>query len=124
MLVPIIDADKPSALLTQRTANLNDHAGQILFPGGTIDAIEENTTAAALSEGRGWLGKSLLLIEVKRPEEYSSGFEKMMQWRANAVAVIENPIFFANREKITSSAANSKLQQSITQEDVSNRAAS
>jgi len=79
VLVPIIDADEPSVLLTERTAHLNDHAGQILFPGGRIDAIEENPTAAALSEGRGWLGKSLLLIEVKRPEEYSSGFEKMMQ---------------------------------------------
>ena len=72
------------------------------YPGVGLQLDELQRAAKAL-------GKSLLPIEVKRPEEYPSGFEKMMQWQANAVAVIENPVFFANREKIVSLAVSSKL---------------
>ena len=50
VLVPIIERDEPSVLLTQRTANLADHAGQISFPGGKIDASDESPAAAALRE--------------------------------------------------------------------------
>ena len=38
VLVPLIDrSDGMSVLLTQRTAHLNAHAGQIAFPGGRIE---------------------------------------------------------------------------------------
>ena len=38
MLVPLVDhADGMSVLLTQRTAHLAAHAGQISFPGGKIE---------------------------------------------------------------------------------------
>ena len=50
VLVPIIERDEPSVLLTQRTARLNDHAGQISFPGGKIDAGDASPVAAALRE--------------------------------------------------------------------------
>jgi 8-oxo-dGTP pyrophosphatase MutT (NUDIX family) len=50
VLVPIIDGDEPSVLFTKRTAHLNDHAGQISFPGGKIDASDDSPTAAALRE--------------------------------------------------------------------------
>jgi 8-oxo-dGTP pyrophosphatase MutT (NUDIX family) len=50
VLVPIIDSDKPSVLFTQRTTHLRDHAGQISFPGGKIDANDESPAAAALRE--------------------------------------------------------------------------
>lgn len=50
VLVPIIDRDEPSMLFTQRTAHLRDHAGQISFPGGKIEASDESPAAAALSE--------------------------------------------------------------------------
>ena len=50
VLVPIIERDEPSVLLTQRTAHLADHAGQISFPGGKIDAGDESPAAAALRE--------------------------------------------------------------------------
>jgi ADP-ribose pyrophosphatase YjhB (NUDIX family) len=50
VLVPIIDGDEPSVLFTKRTAHLNDHAGQISFPGGKIDAGDDSPTAAALRE--------------------------------------------------------------------------
>lgn len=50
VLVPIIERDEPSVLFTQRTAHLTDHAGQISFPGGKIDASDESPAAAALRE--------------------------------------------------------------------------
>jgi len=50
VLVPIIERDEPSVLLTQRTAHLADHAGQISFPGGKIDASDKSPVAAALRE--------------------------------------------------------------------------
>ena len=50
VLVPIIERDEPSVLFTQRTAHLTDHAGQISFPGGKIDAGDESPAAAALRE--------------------------------------------------------------------------
>ena len=37
VLVPVIARAEPTVLLTQRTAHLADHAGQIAFPGGKID---------------------------------------------------------------------------------------
>jgi hypothetical protein len=50
VLVPIIERDEQSVLLTQRTAHLADHAGQISFPGGKIDGSDESPVAAALPE--------------------------------------------------------------------------
>ena len=50
VLVPIIERDEPGVLLTQRAARLNDHAGQISFPGGKIDAGDASPLAAALRE--------------------------------------------------------------------------
>jgi 8-oxo-dGTP pyrophosphatase MutT (NUDIX family) len=50
VLVPIIERDEPSVLLTERTAHLRDHAGQISFPGGKIDVGDDSPAAAALRE--------------------------------------------------------------------------
>jgi 8-oxo-dGTP pyrophosphatase MutT (NUDIX family) len=51
VLVPLIDhAHGMSVLLTQRTAHLTAHAGQISFPGGRIEAADADAVAAALRE--------------------------------------------------------------------------
>jgi 8-oxo-dGTP pyrophosphatase MutT (NUDIX family) len=51
VLVPLVDhAGGMSVLLTQRTAHLSAHAGQISFPGGRIEASDEDATEAALRE--------------------------------------------------------------------------
>lgn len=50
VLIPVIDRDEPTVLLTQRTAHLPQHAGQIAFPGGKIDAGDASPLAAALRE--------------------------------------------------------------------------
>ncbi len=50
VLVPIVAREEPMVLFTQRTAHLKDHAGQISFPGGKIDASDASPAAAAVRE--------------------------------------------------------------------------
>jgi 8-oxo-dGTP pyrophosphatase MutT (NUDIX family) len=51
VLVPLIDhAEGMAVLLTQRTAHLTAHAGQISFPGGRIEEADPDAVAAALRE--------------------------------------------------------------------------
>lgn len=51
VLVPLVPrAAGLSMLLTQRTAHLSRHAGQVAFPGGRIDAGDASPVAAALRE--------------------------------------------------------------------------
>ena len=51
VLVPLVDhEDGLTVLLTQRATHLKNHAGQISFPGGRIEASDEGPLAAALRE--------------------------------------------------------------------------
>jgi len=50
VLIPVVDHQEPTVLLTQRSPNLSEHAGQIAFPGGKIDAIDASPRDAALRE--------------------------------------------------------------------------
>ncbi|MGP0009935.1 MAG: NUDIX hydrolase, partial [Methylocella sp.] len=48
--------DEVRVILTQRTAALRVHSGQIAFPGGKIDAHDKNAAAAALREAHEEIG--------------------------------------------------------------------
>jgi 8-oxo-dGTP pyrophosphatase MutT (NUDIX family) len=63
VLVPIIDRGEPTVLLTQRTAELASHAGQVAFPGGKIDPSDESPVAAALREANEEVGLASALVE-------------------------------------------------------------
>jgi 8-oxo-dGTP pyrophosphatase MutT (NUDIX family) len=63
VLVPVVDRAQPTVLLTQRTAELASHAGQIAFPGGRIDPNDESPVAAALREAKEEVGLPSLLVE-------------------------------------------------------------
>lgn len=56
VLVPVVEREQPMVLLTQRTAHLTDHAGQISFPGGKIDAGDGTPSDAALREAEEEIG--------------------------------------------------------------------
>lgn len=63
VLVPVVDRREPTVLLTQRTAELASHAGQVAFPGGKIDPDDESPVAAALREAREEVGLPPGLVE-------------------------------------------------------------
>jgi 8-oxo-dGTP pyrophosphatase MutT (NUDIX family) len=63
VLVPIVDHPEPTVLLTQRSANLADHAGQIAFPGGKIDATDASPLDTALREAKEEVGLPRELVE-------------------------------------------------------------
>lgn len=51
VLLPLVDrAQGITVLLTERSASVPDHPGQISFPGGRVDAGDADATAAALRE--------------------------------------------------------------------------
>ena len=51
VLIPIVEhADSLSVLLTQRSADLKNHAGQVSFPGGRMESADADITETALRE--------------------------------------------------------------------------
>ena len=65
VLMPLIDhADGMTVLLTQRTAHLSAHAGQISFPGGRFEAGDGTPENTALRETEEEIGLTRAHIEV------------------------------------------------------------
>jgi len=65
VLVPVVDRNVgPTVILTQRTAHLRTHSGQVAFPGGSIDPQDASPEAAALRETTEEIGLSVAAIEI------------------------------------------------------------
>ena len=75
VLVPVVEHAQPTVLLTQRAAHLNDHAGQISFPGGKIDTTDVSPLDAALREAWEEIGLSREFIDpIGYLDLYGTGF--------------------------------------------------
>ena len=72
VLVPLVDRPGGfSILLTQRTAHLSRHAGQIAFPGGRVEEGDADAVATALRETEEEIGLSRDHVEpVGRLDRY------------------------------------------------------
>lgn len=65
VLVPIVRRpDGQTLLLTQRTAHLRDHAGQISFPGGRVEAGDSSPVDTALRETEEEIGLGREHVEI------------------------------------------------------------
>jgi 8-oxo-dGTP pyrophosphatase MutT (NUDIX family) len=75
VLIGIVEHAAPTVLLTQRSAHLNDHAGQISFPGGKIDAGDASPLEAALREAEEEIGLDRAFIDpIGYLDVYATGF--------------------------------------------------
>lgn len=74
LICVIDDPDEARIILTQRTSKLRQHAGQIAFPGGGIDATDRSPEEAALREAEEEIGLDRRFVEtVGRLPQYLSG---------------------------------------------------
>jgi 8-oxo-dGTP pyrophosphatase MutT (NUDIX family) len=65
VLVPLVVREEGmTVLLTQRADHLNDHAGQVSFPGGRHEPFDANATATALREAQEEVGLDPKRVEV------------------------------------------------------------
>ena len=56
VLVPVVMREEPTLLLTERSAALRQHSGQIAFPGGRVDPTDDTILAAACREAQEEIG--------------------------------------------------------------------
>ena len=75
VLVPVVDrAEGLTVLLTQRTQHLQNHAGQISFPGGRIEEQDRGAVATALRETEEEIGLPRDFVTViGRLDDYITG---------------------------------------------------
>ena len=65
VLLPLVThADMPTVLLTRRTERLQDHAGQVSFPGGSREERDQDPVATALRETEEEIGLGRSHVEV------------------------------------------------------------
>ena len=74
VLVPIVDhGDRASVILTTRSTGLRQHAGQVAFPGGSVDPGDASPEAAALRESFEEIGLDAGFVEpIGRLPRYST----------------------------------------------------
>lgn len=64
VLLAIVQREQPTVLLTERTAHLSTHSGQVAFPGGRADAEDATAADTALREAREEVGLEAEFVEV------------------------------------------------------------
>ncbi len=64
VLLGIVMREQPMVLLTQRTAHLSTHSGQVAFPGGKVDDTDPGIAETALREAQEEVGLDPGHVEV------------------------------------------------------------
>ena len=78
VLIPVVTHDHGLAtILTERTEHLNDHAGQVSFPGGRYEPDDDGPVATALREAQEEIGlgpEAVEIIGCLDAQDTSTGF--------------------------------------------------
>ena len=78
VLIAITERDEPGLILTQRSAALRNHPGQIAFPGGRQDDGDSDAVAAALREAHEEIAlppSKVEIVGMSDPFQTFTGFE-------------------------------------------------
>ena len=91
ILFPIVLREsEPTVLLTQRTAHLKDHPGQISFPGGRVEPEDTSPAHTALRESEEEIGLLSKHVEIVG---YLPEFRTITGFRVTPVVAIVTPPF-------------------------------
>lgn len=90
VLVPVIARPELTVLLTERTAHLSTHAGQIAFPGGKVEASDIDAVHTALREAEEEIGLSRTLVE---PLGFLDGYRTGTGFLVTPVVALVKPDF-------------------------------
>ncbi|HSI40629.1 MAG TPA: CoA pyrophosphatase [Xanthobacteraceae bacterium] len=90
VLVPVVARAEPTVLLTQRTVHLPQHAGQIAFPGGKVDAQDASPLATALREAQEEVGLAPAQV---RPVGYLDSYLSRTGFRIVPVVGLVDPAY-------------------------------
>jgi 8-oxo-dGTP pyrophosphatase MutT (NUDIX family) len=64
VLIPLVQRERLTVLLTLRPIHMNSHSGQIAFPGGKADPTDSDAVATALREAQEEVGLEPQYVEV------------------------------------------------------------
>ena len=98
VLVPIVNRPEGlTLLLTQRSADLPDHPGQISFPGGRVEPEDPTLAHAALREAAEEVGLDRLRVDVLgqlAPYETVTGYRvtPVVGWVEPPIALTPDPV--------------------------------
>lgn len=91
VLLPlVVHPEMPTVLLTQRTERLQDHAGQVSFPGGSREDRDRDPVETALRETEEEIGLSRSHVEVAG---YLSGYLTVTGFSVSPVVGLVRPGF-------------------------------
>jgi 8-oxo-dGTP pyrophosphatase MutT (NUDIX family) len=90
VLVPIVARPELTVLLTERTAHLATHAGQIAFPGGKVEPDDPDPVHTALREAEEEIGLSRTLVE---PLGFLDGYRTGTGFLVTPVVALVTPDF-------------------------------
>ncbi len=91
VLVPLVMRQPElTVLLTQRTAHLKSHSGQVAFPGGKIDHDDETAIQAALREAQEEIGLAPAFAE---PIGFLDGYQTGTAFHVVPVVALVRPGF-------------------------------
>ena len=90
VLVPILDKPEPEILLTVRSELLEQHPGQVSFPGGAVDRTDRSAIATALREAEEEIGLDFSQVS---PLGFLDRLDTISDYRVLPVVGLVRPSF-------------------------------
>lgn len=90
VLVPILDKPKPEIVLTVRSKTLQQHPGQVSFPGGAADDTDRSAVSTALREAEEEIGLDFSQVS---PLGFLDRVDTISDYRVLPVVALVRPSF-------------------------------